>query len=249
MHPLYDNLNLILRICFALLLINRCFADLRHGYSMLKYGHKLERRMITSYHKYSILDCVEDCLRTTRCRSINYCQGAHFCQTNFENRTTVPDLFIEKSGWIYSDIEDWDTTIAGACSMSNCSMNEKCIPNPFGQFSCVISDCGIPSNERFSMEKVKEWDAIGLEKGIHITCSAGYKPQGSERFVCHPDGSWKTNLKCTTKQILGCFENDYRHDVLEFGRYKVYPNGEHECEDFCLGNHQNNFKYYGLQVE
>lgn len=23
--------------------------------------------------------------------------------------------------------------------MSNCSMNEKCIPKPFGQFSCVIS--------------------------------------------------------------------------------------------------------------
>lgn len=49
-------------------------------------------------------------------------------------------------------------------------------------------------------------------------------------------------------EILGCFENDYRHDVLEFGRYKVYPNGEHECEDFCLRYHQNNFKYYGLQV-
>lgn len=85
-----------------------CKTNLRHGYSMLRYGHKLERRMITSYDKYSILDCVEDCLRTTRCRSVNYCQGAHFCQTNFENRTTVPDLYIEKPGWIYSDIEDWD---------------------------------------------------------------------------------------------------------------------------------------------
>lgn len=29
--------------------------------------------------------------------------------------------------------------IAGACSVSNCSMNEKCIPKPFEQFECVLS--------------------------------------------------------------------------------------------------------------
>lgn len=49
------------------------------------------------------------------------------------------------------------------------------------------------------------------------------------------------------KNIMGCFENDYTHDVLEFGRYAINPNGEDECGDFCLNQHQNNFKYYGLQ--
>lgn len=49
-------------------------------------------------------------------------------------------------------------------------------------------------------------------------------------------------------EILGCFVNDYRHDVFEFGQYEFYPNGEDECEDFCVLQHQNNFKYYGLQV-
>ncbi|XP_052695712.1 uncharacterized protein LOC128174119 [Crassostrea angulata] len=189
-------------IFLALLFMNHCFADLRHGYAMLQYGHKLDRRMITSYDGYSILDCVEDCLRTTRCRSINYHQGAHFCQTNFESRVSTPDLYLEKPGWIYSDIEDWDRVIAGACSMSNCSMNEKCIPKPFDQITCVISDCGIPLNESFSMEKVREWDAIGVERGIHITCSAGYKQQGSERFVCRPDGSWMTDLSCTMRSKI-----------------------------------------------
>lgn len=29
---------------------------------MLQYGHKLNRRMITSYGKYSIIDSVDDCL-------------------------------------------------------------------------------------------------------------------------------------------------------------------------------------------
>lgn len=108
LYPLYDSLRHWSMMFLALLFINHCLADLRLGYSMLQYGHKLDRRMIKSYDKYSILDCVEDCLRTTRCRSINYYQGAHFCQINFENKTTVPDLYTEKPGWIYSDIEDWD---------------------------------------------------------------------------------------------------------------------------------------------
>uniref|UniRef100_K1R234 Apple domain-containing protein n=1 Tax=Magallana gigas TaxID=29159 RepID=K1R234_MAGGI len=46
------------------------------------------------YDKYSILDCVEDCLRTTRCRSVNYHQGAHFCQTNFETNVSSPELYL-----------------------------------------------------------------------------------------------------------------------------------------------------------
>lgn len=47
---------------------------------------------------------------------------------------------------------------------------------------------------------------------------------------------------------LGCFIYDSKQDVLEFGQYSIRPNGEHECEDFCLLRHQNNFKYYGLRV-
>ncbi|XP_065922173.1 uncharacterized protein [Magallana gigas] len=152
--------------------------------------------MITSYDGYSILDCVEDCLRTTRCRSINYYQGAHFCKTNFENRTTVPGLYIEKPGWIYSDIEDWDKEIAGACSRSSCRINEKCIPQPFDQFTCVISDCGEPRGEGFSMEHVREWDAIGITRGMHITCAAKYNQLGSELFVCRSNGTSRTDLSC-----------------------------------------------------
>uniref|UniRef100_A0A8W8NN32 Apple domain-containing protein n=1 Tax=Magallana gigas TaxID=29159 RepID=A0A8W8NN32_MAGGI len=107
MPPLNDILRFILKICLVFP-ISRCFADLRHGYSMLQYGHKLDRRMITSYDGYSILDCVEECLRTTRCRSVNYHQGAHFCQINFKSNVSTPAQYIEKPGWIYSNIEDWD---------------------------------------------------------------------------------------------------------------------------------------------
>lgn len=66
-------------------------------------------------------------------------------------------------------------------------------------FKIWLPDCGIPSNEAYSMEKVKEWDGIGITRGMHITCSSRYAQQGSELFVCRCDGYWKTNLSCTLK--------------------------------------------------
>lgn len=47
------------------------------------------------------------------------------------------------------------------------------------------------------METVKEWDGIGITRGMHITCSSGYDQQGSEFFLCRANGSWKTSLNCT----------------------------------------------------
>uniref|UniRef100_A0A8W8NYD3 Sushi domain-containing protein n=1 Tax=Magallana gigas TaxID=29159 RepID=A0A8W8NYD3_MAGGI len=233
MPPLNDILRFNLKICLVFP-ISRCFADLRHGYSMLQYGHKLERRMISSYDKYSILDCVEDCLRTTRCRSVNYHQGAHFCQTNFKTNVSTPAQYIEKPGWIYSNIEDWDRDIAGACSTSNCALNEKCIPKPFGEHDCVLSDCGIPSNEGFSMGEIQEWDAIGITRRIHIRCALGYNQQGSEVFVCRSNGSWRTDLNCTLKTCpVGYTEatSNVTKTCLRFvDTPTLYPNATLDCK-------------------
>ncbi|XP_052695716.1 uncharacterized protein LOC128174123 [Crassostrea angulata] len=218
---------------FFLLALQFCKADLRYGYSMLQYGHKLERRMITSYDGYSILDCVEDCLRTTRCRSVNYHQGGHFCQTNFKSRTTEPTLYKEKSGWIYSDKEDWDKGIAGSCSKTNCALNEKCISKPFGQSSCVLSDCGIPSWGGFSMNEAQEWDAIGISRRIHITCAPGYKKQGSEQFVCLSDGTWKTDVICSLEgcpvPYTGVFSNSKRAGLQFVATSATYLNARCDC--------------------
>lgn len=56
------------------------------------------------------------------------------------------------------------------------------------------------------MEKIKEWDGIGITRGMHITCSSGYDQQGSEFLICRADGSWKTSLICTFKGKIDKFE-------------------------------------------
>lgn len=66
----------------------------------------------------------------------------------------------------------------------------------------IIVDCGIPEDPGFSLDKVEEWDGIGLTRGIHIACSPLYTQHGSGFFVCRSDGSWRKNLSCILKSKL-----------------------------------------------
>ena len=62
--------------------------------------------------------------------------------------------------------------------------------------SIHVLDCGIPTNEGISFENVQDSNAIGIQRKMHITCFDGYERQGSEVFICQPNGVWKSDLKC-----------------------------------------------------
>ncbi|XP_061190960.1 uncharacterized protein LOC133199102 [Saccostrea echinata] len=173
-----------------------CNGSLKESYSTLQFGYRLYQRMIESYLNYSILDCVEECLRTTRCQSVNYYKGANFCENNFESNTTEPEMYREDSGWIYTDIKNWDKGLTGSCSEQSCSINEKCIHQSLGNSKCVLSDCGIPTNMRNTTWNVKDGDGIGIYKEMHIKCHESYEQRGSGRLLCLEKGTWKSDLVC-----------------------------------------------------
>ena len=64
------------------------------------------------------------------------------------------------------------------------------------QQSIHVLDCGFPTNEGISFENIRDGDAIGISRKMHIACLEGYERQGSEWFVCQPNGVWKSDLKC-----------------------------------------------------
>ncbi|XP_055999169.1 fibrinogen C domain-containing protein 1-like [Ostrea edulis] len=173
-----------------------CDARFQESYSKLQYGYRLDRKTITSFVEFSILDCAEECLKTTRCKSVSYYKGANFCEINYENRFSARDRFVESPGWTYSEKEDWDIGMVSFCSASNCSINEKCKPLPVAKFECVLSDCGIPSQEGVNLSSVGRWDGIGIQRFMTLDCYQNYIQSGSRMFVCTQHGQWTTKLKC-----------------------------------------------------
>ncbi|XP_055998908.1 uncharacterized protein LOC130046667 [Ostrea edulis] len=179
-------------LVLVMIVLTNCDARLQDSYSKLQYGHRLDRKTITSFVEFSILDCAEECLRTTRCKSVSYYKGANFCEINYENKSSASDRFVKSPGWIYSEKEDWDIGMVSFCSASNCSINEKCKPLPMAKFECVLSDCGIPSQEGVNLSSVGRWDGIGIQRFMTLDCYQNYNQSGSRMFVCAPNGQWKT---------------------------------------------------------
>ena len=84
-----------------------CTRELQYGYSRIQYGHRLDSRTIDTFGGVSFLDCVKECLVTTRCKSINYHKGANYCETNYEDQRSASNKFTTRTRWLYSEKGDW----------------------------------------------------------------------------------------------------------------------------------------------
>ncbi|XP_078329335.1 aggrecan core protein-like isoform X2 [Crassostrea virginica] len=120
-------------------------SKLKHGYSQIVYGHRIKDKTISSFAPISFLDCVEECLLRNRCLSVSYFKGANYCEIKYEDKLTATSSYQEQAGWVYSEKRHWPTELAGPCSQSNCSLNEKCqltrYSNNGDPFHCVVSGC------------------------------------------------------------------------------------------------------------
>nr|XP_034316460.1 uncharacterized protein LOC109621178 [Crassostrea gigas] len=176
-----------------------CYGSLKPGFSQLQRGHRLDRKLIQSFTELSFLDCVIECLVTPRCKSVNYFKGANFCELNYENKTTAETMYMDNAGWVYSEKEHWPKGLAGACSNSNCQLNETCKHKRYSAdkfFECVLSDCGIPDLKGIDLNTTRREDAIGIHRRIHASCADGYSQSGSGRLNCQSNGEWKYDIVC-----------------------------------------------------
>lgn len=193
---------------FLMSFIVPCYGSLQPGFSKLHRGHRLDGKLIQTFTELSFLDCVMECLVTPRCKSVNYFKGANFCEINYENKTTAETKYLDAAGWVYSEKEHWPKELAGACSNSNCQINETCKHKRYSEdefFECVLSDCGVPDQKGIDISTAKREDAIGIHRRMHASCTDGYSQSGSGRLICQSNGEWKYDIVC--KDINECLSN------------------------------------------
>ncbi|XP_078327908.1 uncharacterized protein LOC144623386 [Crassostrea virginica] len=118
-------------------------SKLKHGYSQVVYGHRLDGKTISSIAPISLLGCVEECLIRNRCLSVSYFKGANYCEIKYTDKLTAASSYQEQAGWVYSEKRHWPMELAGPCSQSNCSLNEKCQFSRYNDngdlLNCVVS--------------------------------------------------------------------------------------------------------------
>ncbi|XP_050419083.1 uncharacterized protein LOC126832373 isoform X2 [Patella vulgata] len=189
----------------------------------------------------SLMKCMSDCLRRTRCKSFNYYLLTSTCELNDRQAVTLSELRTESSV-LYGSAVDIPQIIAGVCANHQCTFPSECTEQRNGTTSCDIVDCGSPpvisnSTAMFDTNNIP----IDIDTILSYTCHSDYYPAGEQK--CLPNGTWedfKCNLKvktCTT--IQRCNPN-----YID-GEYWFYhePTGG-RIKIFCHGLNTTNPKEY-----
>lgn len=77
---------------------------LKEGYDSLIWNKRLNTYVIRRELDTSLFECVRECLKTTRCQSINYAEKYPICELNYETEETHADKLQDEVGFVFGNI-------------------------------------------------------------------------------------------------------------------------------------------------
>lgn len=77
---------------------------LKEGYDTLIWNKRLYTYVIRRELDTSLFECIRDCLKTTRCQSINYAEKYPVCELNYETEETHADKLQGEVGFVFANI-------------------------------------------------------------------------------------------------------------------------------------------------
>ncbi|XP_067685761.1 uncharacterized protein [Haliotis asinina] len=164
-------------------------------FPQLESSTRLPGSMFNTIQNSSPLGCARECLLRRRCSSFNFYLPTSDCELN--NNTMTSALEHHRTGYYFSEINDWPTTLAGKCQGHNCDGNTKCEVGVDTTTSCVTTDgassmCSqpdpIPNGAVLNILSLDETWNPGHT--LIYVCNFGFLRDGI--LKCLSDGSWSS---------------------------------------------------------
>ncbi|XP_071101248.1 uncharacterized protein [Haliotis cracherodii] len=169
----------------------------------LEASKRLIGSTFQTIQKSSPFGCARECLLRKRCGSFNFYLPTSDCDLN--DNTTASPSYEQRSGYYYSEIYHWPTTLAGKCQGHNCDDETKCEVGVDMTTSCVTADITgsmCPQPDPIPNGRLMEYFPSGRNRSPGsiqwYACNVGFYQQG--RLECLPDGSWSS---ATCESYLG----------------------------------------------
>ncbi|KAK3105937.1 hypothetical protein FSP39_009011 [Pinctada imbricata] len=74
----------------------------------LNVGTRVRNVLLTEVVGISFMECVKQCLKTTKCNSVNYMARFHVCEMNYKNIGESGSETISESSVIYTESQYWN---------------------------------------------------------------------------------------------------------------------------------------------
>lgn len=103
-------------LCLFLYIYNGVFYSIelnltlwQDGFDNLIWNKRLSSFIIRRVIDTNFYECVKECLKTTRCKSINYAKKFPVCELNYQTDETKLQEFKDEIGFVYGNIRHFDS--------------------------------------------------------------------------------------------------------------------------------------------
>ncbi|KAL5012336.1 hypothetical protein ScPMuIL_010887 [Solemya velum] len=199
--------------------------------NLIKHKY-LDYQPFSVYARFSLMNCVSECLVRQHCRSFTYQRQTLECSLfDILNTSRLTDDMSS----VYSDIKSWPKFYLGACRKMHCDVNYKCWSvneeNPY----CTRSECSEPE-VRANATLIPGTRSVGDER--QYSCHHGFlssqykdleKERGTIRRRCLAGGIWDNeNAECIELEC-GDPEDKLLATMTTVGKH-IGDNTTYECE-------------------
>ncbi|XP_048257846.1 sushi, nidogen and EGF-like domain-containing protein 1 [Haliotis rufescens] len=159
--------------------------------SVVAIDAHMERYIFRKVRSYSLYSCASACLMSSVCMSFNFETKTRICELNSNSSDQV--AVTTQPGFLFSDINHWPKSLAGACSGKPCPMS-RCYLDRLGRASCEteFQGCEAPpavANAEVHYDGVYEGAvAVYTCKNNFMMCTARHSR------VCQLTGNWNGSV-------------------------------------------------------
>ncbi|XP_071111462.1 uncharacterized protein [Haliotis cracherodii] len=159
--------------------------------SVVAVDAHIERYIFRKVRSQSVYSCASACLMSSVCMSFNFETKTRICELNSNSSDQV--AVTTQSGFLFSDINHWPKSLAGACSEKACPMS-RCYLDRLGRASCEteFQGCAAPpavANAEMHYDGVYEGAVAEYTcKNNFMMCTARHSR------VCQLTGNWNGSV-------------------------------------------------------
>eukprot|EP00112_Aurelia_sp_Birch-Aquarium-sp1_P019179 Seg4694.2 transcript_id=Seg4694.2/GoldUCD/mRNA.D3Y31 product="Protocadherin Fat 1" protein_id=Seg4694.2/GoldUCD/D3Y31 len=149
------------------------------NFSIIKHNRALSNSVLITQLEVDALRCKSECMKESRCKSMNVVLGENVCQLSEKSAGDYKDnvTLSTRSGWMYMETDDTERAVG-----QNCETDNKC-----GAGELCLDSCECPGyickdyDECYSNPCLNGGECSNLSNEHDCKCTSNYGGKNCER--------------------------------------------------------------------
>ncbi|XP_071095321.1 uncharacterized protein [Haliotis cracherodii] len=167
-----------------------CYGTCFNASSVVEVDVHMELYVFRKVRSSSLYSCASECLMSSVCMSFNFETRTRICELNSNSSDQV--AVTARPGFLFSDINHWPKSLAGACSETPCPLS-RCHVDRLGHASCETEFQGCDAPPTVANAEM-HYDGVYEGAVAEYTCKDNFKMCTARNSRVCQTGNWNGSV-------------------------------------------------------